>query len=71
MSKTVVKKKITHDDYTNTLTKNTYLERDNISIRSFNHSLFTLKQKKNALSSYNDKMKMLDKINCVPFGYGD
>ena len=39
------------------------------SIRSFKHELFLYSQPKIALTAYYDKMKMLDKINCVPFGY--
>jgi hypothetical protein len=41
------------------------------SIRSFKHDLYLYSQEKVALTTYNDKMKMLDNINCVPFGYMD
>ena len=40
-----------------------------VSIRSFNHELFTVLQTKTALTSYYDKMKMLSGNECVPFGY--
>ena len=40
-----------------------------VSIRSFNHELFTVLQNKTALTSYYDKMKMNNGNECVPFGY--
>jgi hypothetical protein len=40
-----------------------------MSIRSINQQIYTIKQNKIALTSFYDKMKMLDFINCIPFGY--
>ena len=40
-----------------------------MSIRSFNHELFTVLQTKTALTSYYDKMKIVSGNECVPFGY--
>ncbi len=69
VSKVVVKNEIKHSDYVNTLKTNEIARRNVVSIRSFNHQLYTYKQNKIALTSFYDKMKMIDPINCVPYGY--
>jgi hypothetical protein len=69
VSKTTVKNEISHADYLNVLHTDKTEKRNVCSIRSFNHELFTFVQEKVALTSYYDKMKMLDYNNCVPFGY--
>jgi len=69
VSKTTVKKEICHADYVNVLTTDKTEKRNVCSIRSFNHELFTFVQEKVALTSYYDKMKMLDYNTCVPFGF--
>jgi hypothetical protein len=69
VSKVVVKKEITHKDYQDVIDTNIPLIKNVTSIRSFNHQLYTFKQPKVALTSFYDKMKMIDAINCVPFGY--
>ena len=69
VSKVVVKNEIKHSDYVNTLKTNEIARRNVVSIRSFNHQLYTYKQNKIALTSFYDKMKMIDHINCVPYGY--
>jgi len=69
VSKTVVKNEIKHDDYVNVLDKGKSQARDVVAIRSYNHQLFTVQQKKIALTSYYDKMNLIDNLNCVPFGY--
>ena len=65
----VVKNEITNDNYIKTLVTNEKLTKKVTSIRSFNHELFLFEQEKTALPSYYDKMKMIDNINCEPFGY--
>ena len=69
VSKAVVKNNITHDDYKKVLETNTPIEREITSLRSFSHQIYTLKDKKVALTSYYDKMKMTDGNTCFPFGY--
>jgi hypothetical protein len=69
VSKTVVKKEIDHKDYVNVLETDKKIDKTVTSIRSFNHQLFTYVQNKTALTSYYDKMMMLDNNTCVPFGY--
>ena len=39
-----------------------------MSFRSYNHEVFTILNNKIALSSFYDKMKMIDSVNNVPFG---
>ena len=68
-SKVVVKNEITHDDYVQVLQTNVPIYRNITSIRSFKHQVFTMVQKKKALTSYYDKMKMIDSNTCVPFGF--
>ena len=69
VSEVVVKNDIKHEDYINVLNTNKPKKCNVVSIRSFNHELFTVLQNKTALTSYYDKMKMLSGNECVPFGY--
>ena len=68
VDKVAVKKDITHQDYINVLDTDKPIKKDVYSIRSFNHQLFTYYQSKVALTSYYDKMYMIDKNN-IPYGY--
>ena len=69
VSKTTVKNEICHEDYLKVLRTDESERRNVCSIRSFNHELFTFVQEKVALTSYYDKMNMIDYNTCVPFGY--
>ena len=70
VSKVVVKNEISHNDYINVLNNNEPIKRDVISIRSFDHQLFTHKAiGKVALTSFYDKFKMIDNNNNLPYGY--
>ena len=69
VSKVVVKNEIKHDDYVKVLESGVSQARDVVAIRSYNHQHFTAQLKKTALTSYYDKMNLIDNINCVPFGY--
>jgi len=70
VSKAVVKKEIKHKDFKHTLETNEPLRKHVTSIRSFDHQIYTYTQQKTALTSYYDKMYMLeDGVTCVPFGY--
>ena len=68
-SKSVVKKEINHADYLNVLKTGETLSKEVIGFRSDNHVIHTTKTKKKALTSWYDKMQMIDEINKVPFGY--
>ena len=41
------------------------------NIGSFNQQLFSFNTNKIALNSFYDKMKMLNRIDCEPFGFND
>jgi hypothetical protein len=69
VSKTVVKKEIDHKDYVHVLETNEKIDKTVTSIRSFNHQLFTYVQNKTALTSFYDKMHMIDSNHLVPFGF--
>ena len=69
VSKVVVKKEITHEDYNKVLKTGESVKRDVVGFRSFNHQIYTVKTNKTALTSYYDKLYMIDSNNCVPFGY--
>ena len=69
LSKVVVDKNLEHADYPKVLTTDQPIARNTTSLRSFNHNVYTLAQTKVALTSWYDKMIMLDSVNCVPFGY--
>ena len=69
ISRVVVKNEITHDDYNQVLKDGKIIKRDVVSIRSFEHKVYTIKTPKIALTAYYDKMYMTDSNTCVPFGY--
>lgn len=63
-------KSITFDDYKKCLFQNVILEKTQRLIKSKNHSVFTIKQKKVVLSSYDDKrMLHLPLTDTKPWGY--
>ena len=69
ISRVVVKNEITHEDYNKVLIDGKSIKKDVVSIRSFNHKVYTIKTNKIVLTCYYDKMHMIDGNNCVPFGY--
>ena len=69
VSKVVVENELKDEDYLKVLQTNKPIEKNVTSIRSFNHNVVTYKQKKIALTSYYDKMYMINGNECVPFGY--
>ena len=69
VSKAVVKNEIKFQDYERVLNTDEHITKTVTSIRSFNHQLFTYVQNKTALTSFYDKMYMVDNNTCVPFGY--
>ena len=69
VSKVVVKKEIHHKDFVGVLQTGESIKRTVTSIRSMDHKVFTVQMEKHALTNMYDKMKMLDCVNCIPFGY--
>ena len=69
VSKVVVKNNLNHNDYVEVLNTNKFISREIVSIRSFNHQLYTYKQEQIALTSYYDKMNMISGNECLPYGY--
>ena len=69
LSQVVIKKEIKHDKYANVTETNEALKKEVVSIRSFNHQLYTCKQHEIALTLFYDKMQMIDNINSIPYGY--
>ncbi|MFM7982252.1 MAG: hypothetical protein ACKPKO_23325, partial [Candidatus Fonsibacter sp.] len=65
---TVVKKEIKHDDYIQVKESNKpIIIKEVVSIRSFNHHIYTYKQNKVALTSLYDKMNIVIVINHLHF----
>ena len=69
VSKLVLKKEISNEDYENTLKTGKELSRENVTIRSFKHQLFTVKQTKKCLSAFDSKMYRDSYNEGTPFGY--
>ena len=71
IQKAVIKTKLTHNDFKNTIFNNTIKNVTMYSIRSYNHNLFTIKQtKKKALCPFDDKRYILDDgIKTLPHGH--
>ncbi len=58
-------------DYKRVLDSNQSQTRTIYGIRSFNQQLYTTCEDKVVLTSFYDKMKMIDSNNCEPFGFID
>jgi hypothetical protein len=69
VSKVVVKKEITHQDYKHVLQSGESIKKNVVGIRSFEHQLYTVKTNKTALTTYYDKFFMVDNNTCIPFGH--
>ena len=67
VSHVIVEKTLPFKTYKNTLDTDKTVRREITNIRSLNQ--VTTSNTKDCLTSYYDKMKMIDKINCEPFGY--
>ena len=67
--KVVVKNNIKHEDFKHVLDSNESISKEVYRIQSFNQQLFTILQTKTALTPYYDKMFMINKNECVPFGF--
>ena len=65
----VVKKEINHDHYLEVLTTSQPAKRTVTTIRSQDHQVFTMKMEKIALTPFYDKLKMLNYLENVPYGY--
>ena len=67
IKKCVIKKRITHSDYREALFNNVTKYATMHTIRSYNHKLFTIIQKKKSLSAFDDKRFILpDGISTLP-----
>ena len=69
VSKSVLKKEVSHNDYKNTLMTGKRLERKNTCIRSFKHQVFTYQCNKICLSAFDDKIYRESFNYGYPFGY--
>ena len=59
---------MTFSDYKNAVETNETQTRPIYGIRSFNQRLFATFENKVVLSSFYDKMVLVDRVNCIPFG---
>ena len=64
-----VKNELSYKSYEKTLLENDCDKVEFNSIRSKNHQIYTIRQVKQALSSYDNKRYYLDSVNSVPFGH--
>ena len=69
VSNVIVQKTLPCSVYINTLDTDKTVRREITGIRSFNLELFTTSSMKDCSGSYYDTMKMLNNIECNPFGY--
>ena len=69
VSNVIVEKTLPFSVYKHTLDTDETVRREITGIRSFNQELFTTSYMKDCLGSFYDKMKMINKIECEPFGY--
>ena len=69
IKKSVIKQKLKHDNYLNTLLKEEQLHADITSLRSYGHTINTIDQRKVALSPYDNKKFRLDPIFSRSYGH--
>jgi hypothetical protein len=69
VSHVIVEKTLPFKTYKKTLETDETVRREITSIRSFNQELFSTSSYKDCLTSYYDKMKMINNIECEPFGF--
>ena len=65
----VSEKTMNFNDYHRVLDSNNSQTRQIYGIRSFNQQMFPTCEDKIVLNPFYDKLKMLDSINCEPFGF--
>ena len=65
----MVEKTLPFRTYKNTLDTDKTARRGIPIILSFHQEIFSISNTKDCLASYNDKMKMLNQIDCEPFGF--
>ncbi len=68
VSLSVSSKTVEFADYKQVLDRSQSQTRTVYGIRSFNRQLYTTCEDKMVLTSFYDKIKLIDSINCVPFG---
>jgi hypothetical protein len=68
VSLVVSDKAMTFSDYKSVLESINSQTRTVWGIRSFNQQLYNTCEDKVVLSSFNDKMVIVDSINCIPYG---
>ena len=71
VSNVIVEKTLPFKVYKNVLETDKTVRREITSIRSFNQELFTISVEKDCLTNYYDKMRMLNNIECEPFGFNN
>ena len=69
VSLAISEKTMQFSDYKRVLDSNQIQTRTIYGIRSFNQQLYTTVEDKVVLSSFYDKFKMLNSIDCEPFGF--
>ncbi|GFR06857.1 PR domain zinc finger protein 4 [Trichonephila clavata] len=69
VSKVVIQQKLKHSNYLQCLKENKSTKENMILIKSENHDIYTVRQNKTALSSFDDKRYILDD-NIGTFAYG-
>ena len=67
--KVIIKNELKNEDYYSTLITDIPEIRVSTTLRSFDHEIYTYTSKKTVLTSYYDKMQMINSDDCVPFGY--
>jgi hypothetical protein len=69
VSLAISEKTMAFSDYKRVLDSDQIQTRTIYGIRSFNQQLFTTCEDKVVLTSFYDKFRMIDSINCEPFGF--
>ena len=69
VKRSVIKRKITFEDYKNSLLRGEFQHREQSMIQSKNHNLYTIKKRKISLDPTDDKRVLLDNHCTLPLGY--
>ena len=71
VKRSVIKRKITFEDYKNSLLRGEFQHREQSTIQSKNHNLYTIKRRKISLNPTDDKRLLLANHCTLPLGYVD
>jgi len=67
----VVKNTLKCEDFKHCLFDTRPVTRERNTLRSYHHEMYSITTNKAALSAFDDKRYLVDKVSTLPYGYGE